>query len=131
MMFVLASVSSLVCAVPKKLVLGGEKGWGDVKSMEGLARVKGVGRFGYESLQLVTSTQEINDETDLLLTFDDASVRDSIGHYEVISCNLSRSNDAVRGRGAALSRGVEKGHHSQGRQEFYFRLDGPCRFLQD
>ncbi len=124
MMFVLASVSSLVCAVPKKLVLGGEKGWGDVKSMEGLARVKGVGRFGYESLQLVTSTQEINDETDLLLTFDDASVRDSIGHYEVISCNLSRSNDAVRGRGAALSRGVEKGITLKGDKNSIFGSTG-------
>ena len=121
---VFASVTAFAAAVPKKLVLGGEKGWDEVKSMEGIARVKGSGRFGYETLQLVTSTQEINDDTDLLLTFDDASVRDAIGHYEVVSCNLSHTNDAVRGRGAALSRGVEKGVTLKGDKNSLFGSNG-------
>lgn len=92
-----------VHAAPKKLVFGGESGWGRVESMSGL--MKGVGRFGNDAVQLVTSTQATDDSTDLLLTFDGKDVRDSTGHYEVAANGLLHTSDAVRGRGAAVCRG--------------------------
>ncbi len=90
-------------AVPKKVIFGGENGWEQIESMSGL--MKGVGRYGNDSLQLVTSTQQTDDSTDLLLTFDGKKVQDSTGHYEVVSNGLMYTSDAVRGKGAAVSRG--------------------------
>ena len=109
-------------AVPKKMVFGGKNGWNDFQKMSGLTT--GVGRFGYESLQLVTSTQCTDDETDLLLTFDGQDVRDSTGHYEVVSNNLLRTDGAARGKGAALSRGIDKGVSLKGDKGSLFGTSG-------
>ncbi len=85
------------------MIFGGDVGWNEIESMSGL--MKGVGRYGNDALQLVSSTQGANDSTDLLLTFDGSEMRDSTGHYEVASNGLLQTKDAVRGKGAAVSRG--------------------------
>jgi len=109
-------------ATPKKLILGGEKGWSEVEKINGLTT--STGRFGQESLQLVTTTQGADDSTDLLLTFDNPSMVDSTGRYEVISNRLSYTSDAVRGKGAAISRGIDKGIILKGNKNSLFGSAG-------
>lgn len=106
----------------KKLVFGGKDGWNDLQKMSGLTT--GKGRFGYDALQLVTSTQCADDSTDLLLTFDNSIIRDSTGHYEVVANRLVHTDDAVRGRGAAISRGVDKGLTLKGDKSSIFGSSG-------
>ncbi|MBP5747104.1 MAG: hypothetical protein J6W63_01930, partial [Treponema sp.] len=73
----------------KTLVLGGNSGWGRLKSMDGLAY--GKGRFGYTSLELATNSRSVDKgsgadsqpTTDLLLDFEEAdgSFSDRTGNY--------------------------------------------------
>ena len=121
---VFAALSATVSAVPRQFVLGGEKGWGEVQKMSGLSRTAGGGRYGYESLELVTSTQGADDFTDILLTFDSAGVRDSTGHYQVLSDKMSLSGDAVRGKGSGLSRGIGRGVSLKGGKGAMFGTTG-------
>lgn len=124
--FILSSIlifdSFSAFSVPKKMVLGGEQGWSEIQKMSGLT--KSSGRYGQESLSLVTSTQNTDDTTDLLLTFDNSVVRDSTGHYEVLSNRLSYTSDAVRGKGAAISRGVDRGISLKGDKNSIFGTTG-------
>ena len=94
-------------ASEKTLTLGGASGWNSVKSLSGITT--GKGRYGYESLQLVTTTQSTSDDTDLLLTFDGRNFVDSTGRYKITKNKLYPTTDAIRGKGAAVSRGDTAG----------------------
>ena len=94
-------------AVPKTIVLGGEHGWKDLAVTDGVTT--GKGRFGYDAMQLVTDTPALTANTDLLLSFDNSTFTDSAHHYTVEKNELVATTAAVRGNGAALSRGGDTG----------------------
>lgn len=94
-------------AAEKILTLGGKNGWNSVRTLSGVTT--GKGRFGYDSLKLVTSTQSTSDDTDLLITFDGKNFFDSTGRYTIVKNMLYPADDAVRGKGSAVSRGAEEG----------------------
>lgn len=109
-------------AVQKSRIIGGANGWHDIATAEGVTT--GIGRFGYDCLQLETSVKEVSDETDLYLGFEGNSATDTTGHYEVLSNHLSTTNDAIKGKRAALSRGDGKGITIKGGSQALFGQTG-------
>lgn len=104
--FVIFALSALpLSAEQKTLVLGGESGWGRIADAYGVTY--GKGRFGYDCVQLVTNTPALGIDTDLLLTFDGGAFSDSAGNYIVQKNGLVATTSAIRGNGAALSRGTD------------------------
>lgn len=112
-------------ATPKTLLLGGEKGWDEFYSSEGVVVGKKNGQFGYDAIELSTRTTSANYATDLLLTFDDnRELVDETGNYSVTQNNLLYTEDAVKGGGAALSRGNKKGLTLSGNDSSLFGNSG-------
>ncbi len=98
---------SMAHSSQKTITLGGEGGWNNLQVMDGVTT--GKGRFGFDSLELVTKTPAVDGGTDLLLDFDGNSVTEMTGRYDILENHLVLTKDAVKGKGAALSRGVSKG----------------------
>ena len=119
---VLCLLISSAFAVQKSRIIGGANGWNDLQTAEGVTT--GVGRFGYECVQLETSARRAGEATDLLLTFDENGVRDETGHYTVMANSLSLTKDAIKGHGAALSRGTRGGIALQGNSQSVFGRTG-------
>ena len=117
-------LASPALSSPKTLVLGGEKGWNEISEMNGVVVGQKSGQFGYDALELSTKTTDSDSATDLLLTFDGETFSDAAGNYAVVSNNLIPSLDSVKGEGAALSRGNEKGITLSGNQNALFGKAG-------
>ncbi len=111
-------------ATPKTLVLGGDNGWGEIASMNGLVVGNQNGQFGYDAVELSTQTTVFDSNTDLLLSFDDDKFTDLSGNYTVMSNNLVPIHDSIKGPGAALSRGNKKGIILSGNKNALFGHDG-------
>lgn len=98
---------SMAGAAERRFVMGGENGWGNIVSADGVT--VGKGRFGFDAMQLATQVPETDSMTSLLLSFDDGKVYDETGHYEIADNYLVSSSSAIKGNGSALSRGDVKG----------------------
>lgn len=98
---------SMAGAAQKSYVLGGEKGWTNILSADGVT--VGKGRFGFDAMRLATQVPETDSGTGLLLSFDDGKIYDETGNYDVVDNYLISSTSAVKGNGSALSRGDVKG----------------------
>ncbi len=109
-------------AAQKTLVLGGENGWKNVSEMSGLAL--GKGQFGYDAIVLSTSSQTVDFNTDMLVTFDGGNFSDKAGNYKVIENSLVPTADCVKGDGAALSRGNGTGLSLRGKDGSLFGSEG-------
>lgn len=109
-------------AAEKTMILGGSSGWDSIKSLSGVTT--GKGRYGYDALQLVTSTQSASDDTDLLITFDGKTFKDSTGRYKITKSRLYPTADAIRGKGAAVSRGASDGLTLKGDESSIFGRTG-------
>ena len=86
----------------EKYVMGASSGWKDVNVRNGITT--GTGRFGYECLQLATKSNLLQDDTDLLLDFEDKNFADRAGNYSVVENSLFESKKAIHGKQSALSR---------------------------
>ena len=117
-------LASPALATPKTLVLGGEKGWGEISEFNGVVVGTKNGQYGYDAVELSTKTAGIEPSTDLLLTFDANRISDSAGNYTVTANNLIYSEDSVKGKGAALSRGTKKGLTLTGSESSVFGKTG-------
>ncbi len=98
---------STVCASEKSIVMGGKNGWSNLLSVNGVTT--GKGRFGFDSIELETKNPANDENTSLYLSFENGKIEDISGHYEILENNLLNVADAVKGKGAALSRGEKKG----------------------
>ncbi len=116
------SLSSLF-AEEKTLVLGGEKGWSRLEKTDGLTF--GKGRFGWDSLELATNARVAGSDTDLLLDFENSSLRDVKGNYDVLENKTVPSAKAKIGQGSALCRGVG-GIRLSGSKNSIFGKEGPA-----
>ena len=89
------------------IILGGKNGW--IESTQSVSNLTlGKGRYGQEALQIATSSHQIDDSTDLYISFEDAklcSVIDETGNYKVEENNLFFTENSIVGNMAGLSRG--------------------------
>lgn len=88
----------------KDITLGGKEGWPTFQSEQNIT--KGKGRFGYESIQLSTNSFVKDDDTDLLIDFENPANIIAYGNYEVVFNNLKFSNQAIMEKSAGLCRNM-------------------------
>ena len=70
-----------IFSVEKTIELGGSMGWNLLSLKDGVTT--GMGRFGYQSMELDTNTTSNSPYTDLLLSFEDFQVKDFTNKYSV------------------------------------------------
>lgn len=91
-------------AEPKIITLGGSTGWTDIKNESGVSR--GVGRFGYTSIELAKNIRKNNEQTDLLIDFDDIEkLADLTKNYDIIDNRFMKASKPYMGKGTGLTRG--------------------------
>ena len=117
-------LSGPVSATPKTLILGGEKGWGEISELSGVVVGKKNGKFGYDALELSTKTSDATPSTDLLLSFDEKKIVDLAGNYSVAQNHLLYTRDSAKGGGAAMSRGTSRGLTLSGKERALFGKPG-------
>ncbi len=108
----------------ERYVMGGKSGWDDITVRDGIT--SGKGRFGYECLELASASSTGNSNTDLLLNFENGVFRDAAGKYKIIGNSLYLTEQAARGKTAALSRGNGHGLILSGDDSSLFGKEGPA-----
>ena len=104
------------------MILGGKQGWGGVSYTRNVTL--GSGRYGYDSYMLEEQTIHPDSGTDLLLSFENGTVIDETGNYEVDSTDVFVGNNSARGEKAALSRSETSGIHMTGSPSSIFGRQG-------
>ena len=84
----------------ESIVFGQEDGWLDVAATENL--VLKPGRQGYPDYQLMLQRYEADEQTELLLQFDDPSLADTAGRYRVVTDTPEIGTTTHRTGSAAL-----------------------------
>lgn len=98
-------VAQNLFAESRTITLGGKNGWPEFEAASGISR--GMGKFGYECVELATNAHKVSVETDLLLDFEDfknGKFSDASGNYSVEKNSLLSSAKSIMGKRAALSR---------------------------
>lgn len=98
--FLLSTV--MVPCFSKDITLGGKEGWPAFQSQSNVT--KGKGRFGYDCIQLATNSFDYDDDTDLLIDFENPACPVSAGEYEVISNNIKTTTQTKMDKLAGLCR---------------------------
>ncbi|MCQ2583264.1 MAG: hypothetical protein MJ160_05095 [Treponema sp.] len=105
--FVKSLLSLFIFSLPfslyaKEITLGGKAGWPEFQTKENIT--KGKGRFGYDCIQLATNSFTYDEETDLLINFENPANPIAAGDYEIVKNNLKISDKSIMAKGAGLSR---------------------------
>lgn len=111
-----------VFSVEKTIELGGKTGWSQLSVVQGVTT--GEGRFGYDAIQLESTSRKVTAYTDLLLSFEKGQVYDDSGRYDVTSSSCRIVPDAARGKAAALFLGSGNGFLISGEQGTIFGTEG-------
>ena len=118
---ILNTVFCSAFAEERIITLGGKSGWADVAATDGITT--GVGKYGYDCMQLDTNSRSIAEDTDLLLDFEDSIPFDGAGNYNIVSNNIIYSDNAKMGKGAGLVRGTG-GLRLDGKEDAIFGKSG-------
>lgn len=102
--------------------VGGSSGWEDISVKNGV--VMAPGRYGMPSIILDTSGKKMNNDTDMLLSFENGDFKDARGNYTVSENTLYPTNDAAMGQYAAFSRGTDGGLIMAGKAGTLFSSEG-------
>ena len=94
----------LLSAEKREILLGGRKGWADLKYQDSVTI--GKGRYGYDCIELATNSFVFDETTDLLIDFEDPQNPISAGNYEIVSNHLKTSTQAIMEKNAGLSRNL-------------------------
>ena len=86
----------------KEVVLGGKEGWADFASSKNVTT--GTGRFGYPAIELAPNSFEADEQTDLLIDFENPANPISDGNYRINRNSLRTSNQTKMEKLAGLSR---------------------------
>lgn len=121
LLFIFFIFSPFVFAENTKIVLGGKSGWPELKYQEGVTT--GIGRYGYECLELATNSFVFDETTDLLIDFENPENPISYGNYEISSNGLRLSSDAIMEKTAGLSRNIS-GLNLFGKKGSFFGSEG-------
>ena len=116
-------LTALLCAVEKKMTLGGDKGWPAFLRSDHIAKTSG--RFGKEALCIAGAAASVTPDTDLLLNFEDGRFSDLCENYTLVSSALNAIPDAIMGKYAALGKGAQKGLTLKGGSKSIFGRSGP------
>lgn len=107
----------------KEMSLGGKNGWPQLEVMENVTT--GIGRFGYECVELKTNTSEPEFDTDLILNFEDEKNPVFSGNYIIEKNELQRVSGTETGKWAGLSRD-QNGISLKGLPGTFFGTEGLC-----
>ncbi|MCM1321760.1 MAG: hypothetical protein NC041_09765 [Bacteroides sp.] len=123
----------------RALSFGGKNGWQELAVKKNIT--SGMGRFGYEAMQLAAVTFQPDEFTDLLIGFEDSEapqeipadgtenggfgISDAAGNYEVVSSSLILSEKTRFGKSAGVSRGISGGLVLKGTDGTLFGTEGP------
>ena len=111
-----------IFSVEKTIELGGSMGWNLLSLKDGVTT--GMGRFGYQSMELDTNTTSNSPYTDLLLSFEDFQVKDITNKYSVESNESRIVSDSIVGKCAAQFYGNDSGIHLLGENGTIFGTEG-------
>ncbi|EID84326.1 Fibronectin type III domain-containing protein [Treponema sp. JC4] len=111
----------LSCLFAKEVVLGGKGGWEDFASSKNVTT--GTGRFGYPAVELAPNAFEADEDTDLLIDFENAVNPISNGNYHINRNLLKRSDQTKLEKFAGLARG-NGGLSVSGRPGTFFGSEG-------
>ena len=89
-------------AFAKEVVLGGENGWNQLDSSQNITT--GIGRFGYDCIQIDSNSFDADEFTDFLVSFENNEQIIDDGYYNILQNNLQISNQTINGKSAGLSR---------------------------
>ena len=92
----------LSCLFAKEVVIGGKEGWKEFQSQKNVTT--GTGRFGYPCIELAPNSFEADEETDLLIDFENPKNPISDGNYTIKRNSLKLSNQTKMEKQAGLSR---------------------------
>ena len=106
----------------KEVVLGGKDGWEEFASSKNVTT--GTGRFGYPAVELAPNAFEADEETDLLIDFEDPGNPISNGNYQINKNFLKRSDQTMLEKAAGLSRGSGGGLSVKGKPGTFFGTEG-------
>ena len=115
----------------KTIKFGGDRGWSGLSYTKGVQ--KGVGKFGYEAIELSNNSVDLNENVDLFISFENDEVIDETANYEIISSSIvTTSGNAIMGKKAGMSRGYMGGIKLAGKPESIFGKHGyPGSFTFD
>lgn len=105
----------------KEIRLGGKNGWPQLEVADNVTT--GIGRFGYQSVELKTNDFEADGFTDLILNFENPSNPVSFGDYTVLKNDLQNVSATELGKGAGLSRD-NGGITLKGKEGTFFGSEG-------
>lgn len=88
----------------KEVILGGKNGWNDLSYEDNVT--VGKGRYGYDCMQIETNAFIADENTDLLIDFENPENPVSAGNYKIVSNNLRTSTSAKMEKLAGLSRNI-------------------------
>ena len=94
-------------AEQKTVTLGGKSGWTNYSIKSGIS--DGTGKFGFPAIQLAGKKTDLTDETLMYLSFENGTLAEKTGRYEIIENHLISSSQNARNKFSGLSRGIEKG----------------------
>ena len=106
----------------KEVVLGGKEGWAEFASSKNVTT--GSGRFGYPSVELAPNAFEADEDTDLLIDFENPVNPISNGNYHINKNFLKRSDQTMLEKAAGLSRGAGGGLSVKGKLGTFFGTEG-------
>ena len=87
----------------KEVVLGGKEGWTEFALSKNVTT--GTGRFGYPCIELAPNSFVADQQTDLLIDFENLKNPVSDGNYKIKRNNLKATNQTKLEKYAGLSRG--------------------------
>lgn len=102
--------------------IGGDSGWEDISVKNGVTMAPG--RYGKSAFILDTASMQMNNDTDMLLSFENGDFKDLRGNYIVGENNLSTTFDSIMGQYSAFSRGNPGGISLSGKAGTLFSSVG-------
>ena len=109
-------------SIEKKIEIGGKTGWDAIAVEEGLT--KSPGRFGAEALVLDSAVLPGSENAELLISFEDNSVSDETGNYNVVSSGVGVVSGGVVGKKAGQTAGAGSGIVLSGTTGTMFGTEG-------
>lgn len=109
-------------SIEKKIEIGGKTGWDAIAVEEGLT--KSPGRFGAEALVLDSAVLPGSENAELLISFEDNSVSDETGNYNVVSSGARVVSGGAVGKKAGQTAGAGSGIVLSGTTGTMFGTEG-------
>ncbi len=105
----------------KEIVIGGKEGWPVLKESSNITT--GKGRFGYDCIKIAANSYSYDDDTDILIDFENPETPIANGNYSITKNNLKKVDNTIKGKVSGLSRNMG-GLNIFGEKGTYFGSEG-------